>query len=147
MKTEIEITHFLDEDGIPLVSVPLTNSDQKVTLYQDDFNQLYSMGLDPRWRLSIGQVLERGKGRVSISRLVANANPGDKIQYLDRDPCNLRRENLLTASGAGKYKTRDVFDPMTRKNTFLKEKVSLKHIYINPSWANNEKEKELTNAD
>src|SRR5437879_5988900 len=101
MKT-IEVTHFLDEDGIPLVSVPLTNIDKNVTLYQEDFNRLFQSGLDPRWRLSLGQVLERGSARVSVARLVANAKKGDKIQYLDRNPCNLRRDNLVAAAGGGK---------------------------------------------
>lgn len=96
---KIEITHFLDEDGSALVSVPLTNSDTNVILYESDFNSLYETGLDPRWRLSMGQIIERGRDRVSVARLVADAKKGDKIQYLDRNPCNLKRDNLVTAEG------------------------------------------------
>ena len=41
MKQEIVITHFLDEDGDPLVSVPLSNAGKPAILYQEDFNHLY----------------------------------------------------------------------------------------------------------
>jgi hypothetical protein len=92
---KIEITHFLDEDGSPLVTVPLTNTDAEVILYEADFNSLYQSGLDPRWRLSMGQVIERGRDRVSVARLVANARKGDKIQYLDRNPAILNETTSL----------------------------------------------------
>lgn len=130
----IEITHFLDEDGSPLVSVPLTNADANVTLYEADFNLLYQSGLDPRWRLSMGQVIERGRGRVSVARLVANAGKGDKIQYLDRNPCNLKRDNLVTAEGSGQSNAMDKLDVSNRSHRFLKGKVELRHIHQPPSW-------------
>lgn len=131
---QIEITHFLDEDGSPLVSVPLTNAEASVTLYEADFNSLHQSGLDPRWRLSMGQVIERGRGRVSVARLVANAKKGDKIQYLDRNPCNLKRDNLVTAEGNAKSNAMDKLDLSNRSHQFLKEKVELKHIHQLPSW-------------
>lgn len=132
MKT-LAITHFLDEDGTPLVSVPLTNSDKSVVLYQADFNQLYELGVDPRWRLSYGQILERGRSKLSVTRLIANAKSGDKIQILDRDPCNLKRDNLVTAAGGGMSKTRDKLFLGNRPHKFLNT-VVLKHVEILPSW-------------
>src|SRR5436190_93838 len=106
MKTILLITHSLDEDGVtPLVSVPLTNCDKNVILYQSDFNSLYEMGVNPLWRLSNGQVFERGRQRLIISRLIVDAQSGDKVQILDKDPCNLRRSNLLLSVGSRKSKT------------------------------------------
>jgi hypothetical protein len=138
----LEITHFM-EDETPCVSVPLTNSELKVTMYQDDFNKLYELGLDPRWKLSRGQVVSRGRKGVSIARLVAEAGKGDKIQYLDRDPYNLRRSNLVFGKGAGTHNTRELLSPQNMQHTSLRDKVTLTHKYINPSWMNNEEEKEL----
>jgi hypothetical protein len=48
MITTMTITNFLDDDGIPIVSVPLTNCAKKAVLYQDYFNMLLELGLDPR---------------------------------------------------------------------------------------------------
>jgi len=125
----------MDPDGVTaLVSVPLTNTDKTVVLYQEDFNDLIRSGLSPLWRLMQGQVLERGRARVSISRLVKNAKAGQKIYFIDKDPCNLRRSNLLTAIGCSKSKTRDKLKNRPR-SSFLKERVELKHIYIKPSYA------------
>ena len=45
---KIEIKHDLDTNGMtPIVLVPLTNSDQKVTLYETDFDTLIKQGLYP----------------------------------------------------------------------------------------------------
>jgi hypothetical protein len=127
----IEITNFLDEDGNPIVSVPLTNTDKSAILYREDFDRLIKLGLDPRWRLSMGQVLERGRGRVSIARLVANAKEGEKIQYIDKDPSNLKRDNLVNAAGGGKSNS---IDRVALDNRILRDRVELKHIDIRPSW-------------
>jgi hypothetical protein len=102
MKTEVTITHSMDNNNEPIVSVPMTNVDKSALLRQDDFNRLYEAGLDPRWRFGQGQVYERGKSKVSISRLIADANPGDKVQYRDNDGLNLKRDNLVIANGSSK---------------------------------------------
>src|SRR5581483_11715317 len=96
---QIEITHDIDQDGTPIVFVPITNSNQTAVLFEEDFNRLTDIGLDPRWKLANGQVLERGRSRLSIARLVADAKAGEKIQLKDRNPFNLRRDNLVTAKG------------------------------------------------
>lgn len=102
-------------------------------LYQDDFNRLMQMGIDPRWNLTSNQIFERGRARVSIARLVANAGKGDKVQYLDRDPCNLKTENLVISPGGGKYSATDKLDPLKRPTKFLNT-VELRHKHVLPSW-------------
>lgn len=59
--TTVTITKFLDEDGITsLIKVPLTNTDQSVTLFQEDWDLLVSLGVNPFWRFSLGHVVQRG---------------------------------------------------------------------------------------
>jgi hypothetical protein len=131
----VEVTHYrCPLDGTTkLVSVPLTNVDKSAVLFETDFDMLMSLGLDPRWRLSQGMILEKGRARRSISRLVANAGPGNKILFLDRDVCNMRRDNLIIANGTAKYQTRD---KLTGKRNFLRERVQIKHTYTKAPWEN-----------
>jgi hypothetical protein len=134
MKTTIPITHFLDEDGTPCVSVPLTNDQNSVVLYQEDFNLLISLGLDPRWRVGQGQIFETGRSKISIPRLIVDAQGGDKIEYLDRNFLNLKRSNLTYAKGGGKHKTREKITKMNRPKT--KGTIEMEHIHQLPSWEN-----------
>jgi hypothetical protein len=133
MLQKLEIKQHRDEDGNHVVSVPLTNTDKTVKLFQEDFDRLMRSGLDPRWRLSNGEVFERGRSRLSIKRLIADAAKGEKVQLLDGDPCNLRRDNLITTPGGGKYKARDKLGYMERPHRFL-NRVELKRITIPASW-------------
>ena len=90
---KIEIKHDLDTNGMtPIVLVPLTNSDQKVTLYETDFDTLMKEGLYPVWRLSSGKVLERGS-QISVARLVMDAKENEKIYFKDGNVGNMRRDN------------------------------------------------------
>jgi hypothetical protein len=121
----IVITHFIENDT-PLVFVPLTNSDQVVTLYQETFNSLVAQGLDPRWKVVGKQILEKGRN-ISVTRLAADADKGQKVRLLDRNPFNLRRDNLAiqlsTARAKDKLKTeRHNLNPVT-----------ISHEYINPN--------------
>lgn len=112
------VTHFLDDDGVPVVSVPLTNSEKRVQLYQEDFNRLIEEGFDPRWRLSNGQVLERGRTRRPVKRMVAGIGKGQMVRLFDGDPCNLKRSNFIIG-------------PDRRVEAILE------HDYINPDYKRN----------
>jgi hypothetical protein len=98
---EVRITKYIDDNHC-LVLVPLTNAHKSVILYQEDFNRLIEAGVDPRWRLQSNQILERGRGGLSVTRLVAHAGEGQKVRVLDKDPCNLRKSNLITVKGRGR---------------------------------------------
>jgi hypothetical protein len=131
---QIEITHDIDQDGTPIVFVPLQNSDQSAVLFEEDFNRLIDIGLDARWKLANGQVLERGRSRLSIARLVADAKAGEKILLKDRNQFNLRRDNLVTAKGgSSRETTRDRLSPDTRPHNFLNT-VKLKHTHKPLPW-------------
>ena len=133
MKT-ITITHFInDKDGsTPLVSVPLTNVDKVAVLCQSDFNELIESGVDPRWRLADGKVVERGKAKLNIARLITKAGKGDKIMFRDRDMLNLRRSNLIVAVGAGKAND---FEKLHTRSKRLFDTAEMKHHSIEPSYA------------
>jgi hypothetical protein len=75
-------------------------------------------------------VIVRGSKKVTVARMVANAKEGERVQHLDRDPLNLKRDNLLVSGGPGKSTARDT---IVRPHTFLRHKVELKHEII-PSW-------------
>lgn len=96
----LTVTKYVDAEHC-LVSVPLTNAHSSVILYQEDFNRLIEAGVDPRWRLQSNQILERGRGGLSVTRLVAQAGEGQKVRVLDKDPCNLRKSNLIAVKGRG----------------------------------------------
>jgi hypothetical protein len=127
----VTVTHFLDDGGTPIVSVPLTNTNKNAILCQSDFNELIRLGVDPRWKLATGQVFQRGENHVSVARLIANAKKGEKVQYRDGDTLNLKLNNLITSHGAGRFTERD---KLNREYVTLKDKVELNHIHQLPSW-------------
>ena len=91
-------------------------------------------GVDPRWRLASGNVLERGRSRVQIARLIKNAKAGEKILLKDRNPCNLKLNNIVTSMGGpSKVDTRVKLLPENRPNFFLRN-VELKHTYKPAPW-------------
>jgi hypothetical protein len=125
---EITIRHFIENDTA-IVSVPLSNSKRSVELYQQDFDCLTASGLDPRWTLSNGQILERGT-RLSVTRLVADANKGEKVRLLDNDPCNLKRCNLLKGRGGGRFSAKDRLSNIEERPH--KFKTTINHLYDQP---------------
>lgn len=129
---EVEITHYPDEDLTPIVSVPLTNSKRSVLLYQDDFNTLMDLGVDPRWKLVNGVIYEKG-GTIAISRLVADTCINEKVSLRDGDPCNLKRDNLVKYKGGRATESaRDKLARSPKRNSQRPANLSLAHTYINP---------------
>ena len=128
---KLTITHFKDGDLTPMVSVPLTNVNESAILYQDDFDLLMSLGLDARWRLNANLVIARGNGQIPVARVIADSKKGEKVQYEDGNPLNLRRENLLTVTGGGKSSARD---KLNKRPDILQKKITIDHIHIKPSW-------------
>ena len=132
MKVEIEVEYFTDSDLKPCVKVPLTNSSNKVCLLQEDFDDLMRLGIDPRWRvINSGQILERGRNRVSITRMVAHAKKGDGVRLIDGDRFNLKRSNIVLYAGTGKSEPRE---EILLQNRHRFDHITIKPIYRNPPW-------------
>src|SRR5262245_31157537 len=129
MFNTLTVTHYLDNKSkIPCVSVPLTNIDKKVYLRQDDFYRIISQGLDARWRLENNQIIERGT-RLSVTRLVAQADHGQRVLLIDKDPCNLKRDNLaIGKGGTGSNVSQRLADVDTRLRV-ARTKTKIKHEY------------------
>ncbi|MCG7504764.1 hypothetical protein [Mesorhizobium retamae] len=84
------------ENGF-LVHVPIGRDGvNEATLDLDDYNELVSFKVYPNWQLRGGQVGARGPLgiEVLIARVLTNAEPGQRVLYVDGSPFNLRRGNL-----------------------------------------------------
>lgn len=100
----ISITHKDD-----LVIVPLSNSTKTVTLDAVDFESLMAKGISPRWKLSQAGKVMVGDNK-TVARFILGAGKGLHVKYLDNDPTNLRRNNLILASPLkGKINVQHVF--------------------------------------
>lgn len=117
------------EDDTPLVSVPIKNSETAVLLWQSDFDDLLDKGLSPRWRLSQGQIFEEGT-RVSVTRLVADAQAMQKVSLIDHNPLNLKRSNLAVRPGNGGFNTKQKF--LTEDRPHRLNPITIDHQYIQP---------------
>ena len=62
-------------------------------------------------------VYVRNNGReVSIARLILDADKGQKVSYLDGDPTNLTRPNLIRLAGSSKFRARDQIVKRLKRN-------------------------------
>jgi hypothetical protein len=130
MRRTITVTHLRDTDGSAIVKVSLINQDNKeAILNEEDFNLLLSLGVSPCWLLTSNLVLSRGK--ISVARIIHDAKAGEKIKYIDGDPCNLRRSNLFITVGSAKY---DARANLKNKPKVVPEKINITHIQQRPSW-------------
>jgi hypothetical protein len=80
-----------------LVIVPLSNSNKTVTLDAADFDTLMAKGVSPKWKLSQAGKVMAGDNK-TVARVILEAPMGLRVKYLDNDPTNLRRDNLVLAS-------------------------------------------------
>lgn len=106
---------FTDRNGNALVHVPLTGG-AVVIVDAADFDRLETMGFTGPWFLN-----SNGKGNVyvrtvlpgiggnlgMVSRLILDTPAGKVIRYADRNPLNLRRENLVFDAGFSKQREKD----------------------------------------
>jgi hypothetical protein len=93
----LQIIHAMDASGERIVTVPLTNSERKVSMLEKDLDGLIARGFPLTWRLAGKVVLVTGKGRMPVARLMVEAQKGDRVIFKDKDPCNLLRSNIIHA--------------------------------------------------
>jgi hypothetical protein len=101
-----------DDNGQQLAHVALANTNQRATLYAEDYAWLMSEGWSPFWSLTntggrYDYVLANARGprdnprTVTLARLIAQAAKGQRVTYADGDRTNLRRDNLVIVKGGG----------------------------------------------
>lgn len=106
-------TYSTDANGNRLAHVALSGTDQRATLYADDLERVLAEGWSPFWSWSnVGSRYRYvlvcagapGSGRrrsMTVARLLAGAGKGRRVEYIDGDRANLRRDNLRIVKGGG----------------------------------------------
>ncbi|GLS43734.1 hypothetical protein [Methylobacterium brachythecii] len=85
-----------DRDGKPIVCVPLANSDAVARIFPKDYERLLAEGRSGNWTLNCGHVKapDWRTGPKRVARLVAGPKGDVRVRHRDRDPLNLRSDNL-----------------------------------------------------
>lgn len=113
---------FVENGGRKLVGISLgPNSDKGIAIIErDDLDFLIRLGLSLSWSTSpqgsIVTSAHRAAGhKVSVARVLLDAMPGTMIRYRDKNPLNLRKDNLELVKGYSKRRDRDFLTPPDRK--------------------------------
>ena len=92
-----------------VLSIPLGNFDRYVSIYRQDYEELMTFGISPKWKYNQGHVWVRHNGKdLCVGRLILDAGKRQKYLLLDKNPLNLKRDNLVLAPGVAKTRTRDL---------------------------------------
>jgi hypothetical protein len=88
----------------------------EAVLYLDDFDMMLALGLSPHWQRSpSGYVVAAAHlasgSHVGVARVMLDAGPGEIVRFLDRNPLNLRSENLKLVPGWATRRDRDWLTP------------------------------------
>jgi hypothetical protein len=115
-KKPIEIIHSFD-NGRKIVTVPLSNSKERVKLWEVNYSELIKLGASPPWKYVQECIWVRNNGRdISVARLLLDCGPGQRVSFLNGDAGDLTRPNLLRIAGPAKYHARDQLDPAKQTN-------------------------------
>lgn len=89
--------HSVDRDGRNVVLVPLTNCEKPAKMLPADFEDIQAAGYVGGMYMNAGYVhtgRHPGSSNYPMGRVIAGANPGQKVLFRDGDRMNLRRDNL-----------------------------------------------------
>jgi hypothetical protein len=121
----IEIRH--DRNG--LVSIPLSNSERMVTMSEDDYNMLINLEVTFPWLLRQDAIyFKSGTSYINIGRLILDCSPGFKTSFIDADPCNMRRDNMLLLKGSSKTSARSEINKTAIQSK--RQKIEVRHLYL-----------------
>lgn len=87
-----------DKDGADIALVFVKHGSKPAKLLRGDFEDLTKAGFIDHWTLNSGYV--KGYSQVignahGIARAIMKAPVGKLVMYRDRDPLNLRKDNLM----------------------------------------------------
>jgi hypothetical protein len=121
----IQIKHWADDAGHKLVTIPC-GKDTSCVMDEDGLEELLALGVTPKFIFKDNVVaLRMRQKQVGIPRLLCDCNAGQHIRYLDANPLNLRKSNLLRINGGSRYNAR----AQLLKRPFPKTQFLLEHIY------------------
>ena len=109
-----------DADGQQLVHVALANSNQRATLYAEDYQRLMAAGFSRFWKytedgrgsayVTLNAYTSAGHSRViPVARLLVDAGHGERVRCTDGNTLNLRNENLSIYPGRAWFHASDWF--------------------------------------
>lgn len=113
----------LIKEGSRIVArVPLGRSgEHKAEIYKEDYDFLVKLGLSGNWnalRASLGlfyvvaSAYKVASNKTLVARILLDADAGQSVQYVDKNPLNLRRENLrLVPHGNALSRARNFIRP------------------------------------
>lgn len=97
------------EDGRELVRTSLNPASPNIVeLWKDDYDYLINkLKINPNWNSVSSKrpnvlAVSITNSKVSVARVLLDADQGQIIRYKDGNPLNLRRENLLLLDGDGR---------------------------------------------
>lgn len=99
------VENGLDE-GRAFVRVPIGRSGERFAeIWADDWEFLRRLGTPGNWNCAgdkghVTVCAPRASGNhIAVGRILLNAGPGETVRYRDRNPLNLKRENLQLVKG------------------------------------------------
>lgn len=86
----------LDGDGREILLVPLANSNKSARVFPEDYARLVAAGFSPNWFENCGavKVADWRNGVKRVCRLIHQPVGDARVSPVDRDPLNLRSDNL-----------------------------------------------------
>jgi hypothetical protein len=87
-----------DVDGREVFLIPLANTDLKARIFPEDYHRLLADGWSSQWVWNYNAVkVNRYRANLQrLCRLVTNAPENQQVRFRDRNPLNLRSDNLFT---------------------------------------------------
>jgi hypothetical protein len=87
----------IDPDGRAVLYIPLANTSDHAKVLPEDHCRLTSEGVSPNWYMNCGsvRVADHRRNPQRIARLILGATGDVRVGYRDRNPYNLRRDNLV----------------------------------------------------
>lgn len=113
-----------DADGYELAHIALANSNQRATLYAEDYRRLIDAGFSRHWQytkdahgsayVTLSAYKAQGEDRlVPVVRLIVGAKHGQRVRASDGNTRNLRKENLTLYHGAARHDAADWYPTAT----------------------------------
>src|SRR5262245_60063072 len=102
------------EDGKEIYLIPVGKDGGKgyAAIEKKDFDLLVSLGLSGAWDHKHNSVIV--PGCLSVARILLDAKPGQVVRFRDRDPFNLRSDNLYLEAGRSTRWDRRLLTPKDR---------------------------------
>jgi len=103
------VTYATDYDGVEIALVTVHGSPEPAKLYARDYRIMMKAGLSPHWSLTPSSGPQRHRrvhcysgcaltnsriGAARIARVIAQADVTERVCHRDKNPLNLRLDNL-----------------------------------------------------